>query len=622
MIEGTATLQTDRRGLRVMVFIKQIPAFESFRLEENGRLQRSGVPLEMSAYCRRAVAKGVELARTSGGHCTVATLGPPSAEQVLLEALAWGADQGVLLSDAVFAGSDTLVTARALAALSVREGPFDLVLVGRSSLDAETGQVGPELAELLGLGFAGPVRELEIDQARETIWVRCEEDDGGSERIVQLPCVLAVAERLCAPAKVPPEEWPRVESTQLKLLGADDLAVDGPWGHAASPTSVNAQRSVMSTRDAWISSGPIDEQVDAAVSRLIKRGALENSQVSSPPAVPAQRRYEPGQSPTPIVAVLLEHDREQLARELLGSAASVAAATGARVIAFVTTPYVIAELSSWGADALIEYAGGHSEESVAVALTKWAVEWSPEVLIAPSTTWGREVASRVAARMGAGLIGDALEIEVIEGRLVAMKPAFGGEVLAEVVSSSRLQIVTVRPGVLALKIPRQTNQTIELSHLTLEQNHRVRVVKRWRDDDLETLSRAEVVIGIGAGVAPDDYELIHRLARLLGGEVAATRKVTDRGWMPHSRQVGITGRSISPRLYVAIGLSGKFNHLSGVRDSGTILAVNINAEAPVFENCDIGIVGDWREIVPMLIARVAHHHQSVLAGVGDSTKPA
>jgi electron transfer flavoprotein alpha subunit len=126
------------------------------------------------------------------------------------------------------------------------------------------------------------------------------------------------------------------------------------------------------------------------------------------------------------------------------------------------------------------------------------------------------------------------------------------------------------------------------------------VLSERRNDDVETLARAEVVIGVGTGVAPDEYEQLSPLAALLGAELAATRKVTDRGWAPRSRQVGITGRSIAPRLYVALGLSGKFNHVVGVRAAGTILAVNQDPGAPVFAHCDIGIVGDWHEVVPLL----------------------
>src|SRR4051794_19550833 len=141
-------------------------------LGPDGRLRREGIELEMNAYCRRAVAKAVELASEhAGSNVTVITLGPPQAEDVLREAIAWGLARGVdisgvLVTDLAFAGSDTLATARALAATLEREGPFDLVLVGRNSVDADTGQVGPELAELLDLPFLTGVRYLAVDDAR------------------------------------------------------------------------------------------------------------------------------------------------------------------------------------------------------------------------------------------------------------------------------------------------------------------------------------------------------------------------------------------------------------------------------------------------------------------------
>ena len=145
--------RAEGQPLRIASLAKQVPLAESFRLEK-GRLVRHGVDLEMNAYCRRAVAEGVALAQTTGGTCTVVTLGPPSAEDVLREGVAWGATSGLHVSDPAFAGSDTLATARALAAALRVAGPFDLVLLGRNSIDGETGQVGPEVAALLDLPFA------------------------------------------------------------------------------------------------------------------------------------------------------------------------------------------------------------------------------------------------------------------------------------------------------------------------------------------------------------------------------------------------------------------------------------------------------------------------------------
>ncbi len=162
----------------------------------------------MNAYCRRAVAQAVELAQEHDGTVCVVTLGPPPAEDTLREAIAWGLARGVettgvLLTDPAFAGSDTLATARALAALIEREGPFDLILAGRNSVDADTGQVGPELAALLDLPFATGVRHLSLED--RTLHVRCEHDDGWVQAQLDLPAVLSTAERLIDPCKVDPE---------------------------------------------------------------------------------------------------------------------------------------------------------------------------------------------------------------------------------------------------------------------------------------------------------------------------------------------------------------------------------------------------------------------------------
>ena len=140
--------------------------------------------------------------------------------------------------------------------------------------------------------------------------------------------------------------------------------------------------------------------------------------------------------------------------------------------------------------------------------------------------------------------------------------------------------------------------------LTVEPRGRVRVLARDRDDDLDVLAEATVVVGVGTGVAPDEYPALDPLLAALGAELGATRKVTDKGWLPRARQIGITGRTIAPRLYVAIGLAGKFNHMVGVRAAGTVLAINPDPDALVFGAADIGIVGDWHDVVPLLVAEL------------------
>jgi electron transfer flavoprotein alpha subunit len=132
----------------------------------------------------------------------------------------------------------------------------------------------------------------------------------------------------------------------------------------------------------------------------------------------------------------------------------------------------------------------------------------------------------------------------------------------------------------------------------------VRIHAAARDDDTSALAEAAVVVGVGNGLAPEDYADLQSLVDVLGAEIGATRKVTDEGWQPHARQIGITGRSIAPNLYIAVALSGMFNHMVGVRSAGTILAINDDRTMPVFAAADVGIVADWRAAVPALAAEL------------------
>lgn len=583
--------------LRIAVFIKQVPKVETLALDPEGRLQRAGVETEINAYCRRAISKGVQLAREHDGHTTVVSLGPHPATDALREALAWGADDAVLVTDPAFAGSDTLATARALSAALRRLGEFDLVLVGRNSVDADTGQVGPELAELLGLPFAAGVRELSVEVTDEgtSVVAHCEHDDGWEDVQVALPAVLSTAERLCEPAKVKPDVWGEIPAESVRTLSAADLG-EGPWGQAGSPTSVGAVRVQEHDRRRLVLDGDLDSQVDRAVTLLRELGALDDvlgDDVSA--AVPSGA---PGSGR--LIAVLLEPDRPGATRELLGAAATLAVEAGARVAAVGVPGESARTLASWGADEIVMLTGSDVEEDVASVVGAWCLRRRPWAVLAPGTLWGREVASRVAARLGAGLTGDAVDLDVDGDRLVCWKPAFGGRMVAAVTASTPVQLATVRPGVLPVLHSRPVDAEPEQSSLEVPPRSRLRVVSRSRDDDLDDLAHAQIVIGVGQGVPPDAYGELEPLRLLLGAEIAGTRKVTDKGWLPRARQVGLTGRSIAPRLYVAIATSGKYNHLVGVRNAGTILAINDNPDALVFDSADIGIVGDWRSAVERL----------------------
>lgn len=586
--------------MRLAALIKQIPAFEEMTLGDDGRLVREGIELEMNAYCRRAVSKACELAaERPGSLVTVMTLGPPSAEDVLREAIAWGTSggieiDGVLATDPAFAGSDTLATAKALAALIERLGPFDLILTGRNSVDADTGQVPAELAELLDLPFATSVKHLELED--DLLRLGCEHDDGWVDCEIRLPALLSCAERLCEPSKVAPEGRADVPAERITRVSAADLG-PGPWGSTASRTIVGPTRLHEVDRAREVHPDlPLRGQVSRAVELLVERGALSTNHSTAPLLHVSDATGADG----PVVAVIGEPDRAHATDELLGTGAELAGTIGGAT-ALVTTESI--DAGHWGgagADHLVTIEGAPAEEDVAAAVAAWAGTNDPWAVLTGSTVWGREVASRVAARLNAGLTGDAVALEVdSENRLVAWKPAFGGQLVAAITATSRVQMATVRAGVLPARTPRRHEPTRE--EITVTPRHRVTITSRRRDDDIEVLADASAVIGIGQGVEPSRYHELEPLRQLLGAELGATRKVTDQGWMPRSRQIGITGRSIAPRLYVMISASGKFNHSVGVRGAGTVLAINSDPHALAWDHADIGIVGSWDDAVPMLV---------------------
>jgi electron transfer flavoprotein alpha subunit len=581
-------------NLVVTALVKQVPKGDhSGRLDADGRLERAGAVTEMNPWCRRAVAQAVRLARASGGRSTAITMGPPAAGDVLREALAWGVDDALHLTDPALAGSDCLVTARALAStIAVLDERPDLILVGASSVDGSTGAVGAMLAELLGLPFTGPVLSLEPDPAGTRLQTTVQYDSGTESVVVDLPAVVAVAERSCDPCKAPPETWPSADA--VRQVSTADLA-PGRWGLPGSPTRVAEVRPAPLTRAPVIFRGDPRTQATRAVAELLTRGCFapdESAQAAEVVPTP--------DSVGPEIVALVGPGPVTGTRALLGAAAALAAEVGGSVTA-VRTADTTDDLMRWGADALVTL-GGDEPRPVAAALAEWIAKREPWAVLGAALPWDREVLARLGVAFGAGLMSDLISLTAEPGstpRLAGLKPS-GGGTLARIVSSGSPQIATLRTGLLPIRVPREA-WPLDEQLLPVAADPALRRAERRTGNDGDALDRAEAVISVGRGVPPETYAELEPLRVLLGAELAATRKVTDQGWMPHGRQIGITGRSVAPRMYVAIGLSGNLNHLAGASRAGTVLAINTDPAAEVFAHCDVGLVADWREVMPYLV---------------------
>ena len=236
------------------------------------------------------------------------------------------------------------------------------------------------------------------------------------------------------------------------------------------------------------------------------------------------------------------------------------------------------------------------------AVAQLVAEHGFDTVIFASSVLSADVAAGLAARLDAGLNWDLVDVVREDGRLVGKRPALGDTVIADVGWTSEPRIALFRSGTFE---PKETGGEAEVQKFSVElqdfSSAAVMVEQAHEESSGPSIEDAEVIVAGGRGLgAPEKFSLVEELATALGGAVAATRAVVDAGWYPYAAQVGQTGRTVSPKLYVACGISGAIQHKVGMQSSNTIVAINKDPNAPIFDFCDLGVVGDLNEIVPRL----------------------
>ena len=551
-----------------------------------------------------------------GGDVTVLTMGPPQAKDALVQCLAMGADHAVLLTDRAFAGADTLATARTLSMALARE-PYDLIMCGKHSLDAETGQVGPEIAEFLGIPQVTSVRGLQLDADRNVLVIQRETEEGLETVEAPLPLLVACGDGVAEEDSPSPEAVEAAESMTIEEVTATDLSSDpNVFGAAGSPTWVEEVEAFESKREPQVFE---EEDVRVAVNKVVE--ALEERGLftgwGEDASAGADTKTHSPRNSHGAIWVVAETDPNGALRpvtlELLGVAEKLANTSGRAVAAVIIGQGVdvhTTELAAHGADMVFTAdhpeLASYSTAPYTQVLADAIQARKPFAVLLPATVNGRDLAARVAARLSLGLTGDCIDLAINDlGQLVQYKPAFGGNIVSPIISKTTPQMATVRPGMLARAV-RDDSRTAVVEQITVSDDalkNPVTIISSEQEGSGEgaRLYEADVVVGIGMGVGePDRYPVVYELAETLGAAVAATREVADRGWLPKQQQVGITGKAISPKLYIALGVSGNLNHMVGVLRAGIIVAVNTRARAFIFRSVDYGIVGDCAEVVPML----------------------
>lgn len=321
--------------------------------------------------------------------------------------------------------------------------------------------------------------------------------------------------------------------------------------------------------------------------------------------------------------VYIETNRDGSAKpvglELLNPGQRLAKVQGGALVAVIIGNNIesaIKDATKYGAEKIIavddKIYEQYTTDAYADTLVALLKKYEPTTMFVGATGNGRDMAPRVSCRLGTGLTADctALDIDEEDGKMAWTRPAFGGNLMATIKCPDSIpQIGTVRPGVFK-KLEADESRTAEVINEKVDIDPakiRTKVVELIKEaaTEIVNLEGADVIVSGGRGLGdPSKFELIKELADLLGGEVGASRAAVDAGWIAHSHQVGQTGKTVSPKLYIACGISGAIQHMAGMSGSRTIVAINKDADAPIFNIADYGIVGDLNTIIPMLINEI------------------
>jgi electron transfer flavoprotein alpha subunit len=300
--------------------------------------------------------------------------------------------------------------------------------------------------------------------------------------------------------------------------------------------------------------------------------------------------------------------------ELIGEASKLAADLEQKVVAVLLGDNISGEaqrLIAYGADEVVFVQDPMLKEYVTEpytkALTKVLLECEPEIVLYGASSIGRDLAPRIASRIHTGLTADCTKLDIDpENKLLLMtRPAFGGNIMATIVCREyRPQMATVRPGVMKLRDKDETRKgevrEIKVDFVPEDMNVEIREVVKETHKRTD-ITEASILVSGGRGIGSAEYyDTLAELAAELGGEISSSRANVDAGWIAKDRQVGQTGKTVRPDLYLACGISGAIQHVAGMEGSECVIAINKNDSAPIFDVSDLGIVGDLKVIVPKL----------------------
>lgn len=625
--------------MKYIVLIKQVPDIKNVPKEawdwEKGTLKRGLLDNVCNELDKQALAFALKMRDIHDGKIVSLTMGPPFAADVLRYALSEGADIGVLLTDRKLGGADTAATAYPLAQAIRRiqdemfEGDNEYVIVsGMQSIDGDTAQVPPQIAEELGIAHIAYATSFKFDNGNlqaKRITRR------GLETIATLryPCLVTVTQwtQLRYPS-FSRTRW--AYSQELYRWGVDDIrAEESRIGLTGSRTNVVR---VFSPKE-FGQKACVFENDLVKLMKMIKE--TYESKLRAIEEEEEKPKYHLPESKSTTykgeIWVYAEQEGGEVNPalfELLGKAAELAGQLNEKVSAVLVGKDVkglAGELIAYGADKV--YIAQHDllesflPSHYTIAVAELVEKYKPQMMLFGATPLGRELAPRVAYRTSSGLTADCTGLDIVDLKrggqeltavLMQTRPALGGNVMASIITqNSMVQMSTARPGVMRSLEPdyARTGEIIEYTpNITKSDLGTSIISSEIYPPASDIKDAAAIVCGGGGCKTKEGFEkyvppLAESLGKFLGQEamVGASRMAVESGFIDRSRQIGQTGQTVKPRVYIAIGVSGAVQHLIGMQNSDIVLAINKDPNARIFKVADYGIVGDLEKVVPELI---------------------
>ena len=633
-------------ALTIISLIKQVPLPSEMRMGEDGLMDRTKAKSIINIDCQFGLEAGLQLRKQHpDARLIVCSMGPKSFETSLRTAISMGYDEAYLLSDRKLGGSDTYATGLAISTMLKHLGftkdskdPF-IILAGRQTSDGDTAHVPSQVAENIGIPQATFVESVKADNTGNVIAKRIIE--GGYQMLkLPIPCVISLTPTGIPPRKPSLSGAIKARSLKITTFGIDDIGLGTEKiGLNGSPTIVVKVVNIVSERPPITMSVGHNEAalVDSLIANLKKGGnVLEKKDKAAKKEIEhpdyPEKDFRNGARGIITWAEVTNGKISRPSLELLTPARNLATQLGndTRVMTLIIGKNIrpmAQTLIEHGSDEVIIVENDKLAEYLVLPFSSIFAqvikERKPEIALFAATTSGRELAPRIGMKTDSGVTADCTGLEIGEyidkkekviykPILESRRPTYGESKLATILGFVCPQISTARAGTFEIpeRVAGRHGTISEFSPVLNDKDFVVEILKTERGEGgLQNLFSADIIISGGRGATGDNLGLIKALAEALksqgiNAEWASSRPVVDEGIVEYARQIGQTGKTIRPKVYVAVGVSGAIQHIAGMKESEKIIAIDHNPKAHIFQNADFGIVGEYADIIPELIDRV------------------